>query len=51
MKVPFITTRSANASGFSILEPLIVVVMASMLVGFAITQIARAKQSMTIAER
>jgi len=51
MKAPLFTTRSGNASDFSVLELLIVVVMAAVLVGFAITQIARAKQNLTIAER
>jgi type II secretory pathway pseudopilin PulG len=47
MKAPLSTTRSGNASGFSVLELLIVGVMVSVVVGFAITQIARAKQNMT----
>ena len=47
MKPPLITKNSANESGFSVLELLIVAVMLSVLVGFAITQIAQAKQNMT----
>jgi Tfp pilus assembly protein FimT len=47
MKAPLTTKGSANASGFSVLELLIVGVMISVLVGFAITQIAKAKQNMT----
>ena len=47
MKPPLITKNSANESGFSVLEVLIVAVMLSVLVGFAITQIAQAKQNMT----
>ena len=47
MKPPLMTKRAANASGFSVLELLIVAVMLSVLVGFAITQISQAKQNMT----
>lgn len=47
MKPPLMTKRSANESGFSVVELLIVAVMISVLVGFAITQIAQAKQNMT----
>ncbi len=47
MKPPLMTKSSADASGFSVLELLIVAVMISVLVGFAITQIAQAKQNMT----
>ena len=47
MKAPLIKTRSGSDSGFSVLELLIVGVMISVLVGFAITQISRAKQNMT----
>ncbi|HKR61517.1 MAG TPA: type II secretion system protein [Pyrinomonadaceae bacterium] len=47
MKAPLFTRPSGNAPGFSLLELLIVVVMAAVLVGFALTQIARAKQNMT----
>ena len=47
MKPPLKTKNAANASGFSVLELLIVAVMISVLVGFAITQIAQAKQNMT----
>jgi Tfp pilus assembly protein FimT len=47
MKPPLITKNSANESGFSVLELLIVAVMISVLVGFAIAQIAQAKQHMT----
>ena len=47
MKPPLMTKNAANASGFSVLELLIVAVMISVLVGFAITQIAQAKQNMT----
>ena len=47
MTAPLITKRSGNASGFSVVELLIVIVMLSALTGFAITQIARAKQNMT----
>lgn len=47
MKPPLMTNSAANASGFSVLELLIVAVMISVLVGFAITQIAQAKQNMT----
>lgn len=43
------TKRSGNAgnAGFSVVELLIVVVMLSAVTGFAITQIAQAKQNMT----
>lgn len=47
MKPPLMTKSSTDASGFSVLELLIVAVMLSVLVGFAITQIAQAKQNMT----
>ena len=47
MKPPLKTKSTADASGFSVLELLIVAVMISVLVGFAITQIAQAKQNMT----
>ena len=47
MKPPLMTKSSAAESGFSVLELLIVAVMISVLVGFAITQIAQAKQNMT----
>lgn len=47
MKPPLMTKSAANASGFSVLELLIVALMLLVLVGFAITQIARAKQNMT----
>lgn len=47
MKAPLMKKRSANDSGFSVLEVLIVAVMISVLTGFAITQIARARQNMT----
>ena len=47
MKAPLFTRPSGNASGFSVLELLIVVVMAGVLAGFALTQISRAKQNMT----
>lgn len=46
MQPPLKTKRSADASGFSVLELLIVAVMMSVLVGFAITQIAQAQQNM-----
>ena len=46
MKPPLKTKSAADASGFSVLELLIVAVMISVLVGFAITQIAQAKQNM-----
>lgn len=47
MKAPLIKKELGNDAGFSVLELLIVGVMVSVLIGFAITQIARAKQSMT----
>ena len=47
MKPPLMTKSAADAAGFSVLELLIVAVMISVLVGFAITQIAQAKQNMT----
>jgi type II secretory pathway pseudopilin PulG len=47
MNAPLKRNNSTNASGFSVLELLIVAVMISVLTGFAITQIARAKQNMT----
>ena len=46
MKAPLIKTRSGSDAGFSVVELLIVALMISVLVGFAITQIARAKQNM-----
>lgn len=45
MKAPLITKSSE--AGFSVLEVLIVAVMLSVMTGFAITQIARARQNMT----
>ena len=47
MKPPLMTKNSANESGFSVVELLIVAVMISVLVGFAISQIAQAQQNMT----
>lgn len=47
MKAPLFTRPSGNAPGFSVLELLIVVVMAAVLAGFALTQITRARQNMT----
>lgn len=47
MKAPLIEKQSGNDAGFSVLELLIVGVMVSVLIGFAITQVARAKQNMT----
>ena len=47
MPAPLITKRSGNAAGFSVVELLIVAVMLSVVTGFAITQIAQAKQNMT----
>ena len=47
MKAPLIKKQSSSDAGFSVLELLIVGVMISVLIGFAITQIARAKQHMT----
>ena len=47
MNAPLMTKSSATQSGFSVLELLIVAVMISVLVGFAITQITQAKQNMT----
>ncbi len=47
MKPPLITKSAADAAGFSVLELLIVAVMLLVLGGFAITQIAQAKQNMT----
>lgn len=47
MKAPLIKKQSGNDAGFSVLELLIVGVMVSVLIGFAITQVARAKQNMT----
>ncbi|MDQ3473278.1 MAG: hypothetical protein M3447_06025, partial [Acidobacteriota bacterium] len=44
---PLITKSAADAAGFSVLELLIVAVMLLVLGGFAITQIAQAKQNMT----
>ena len=47
MKAPLINKQSSSDAGFSVLELLIVGVMISVLIGFAITQIAKAKQHMT----
>ena len=47
MKAPLTSKQAGTESGFSVLELLIVGVMVSVVVGFAITQIARAKQNMT----
>lgn len=47
MTAPLKKKRSGNDSGFSVVELLIVVVMLSVITGFAITQIAQAKQNMT----
>jgi Tfp pilus assembly protein FimT len=47
MKAPLIKKQSSSDAGFSVLELLIVGVMISVLIGFAITQIAKAKQHMT----
>lgn len=47
MKAPLIKKQPSRDAGFSVLELLIVGVMISVLIGFAITQIARAKQHMT----
>lgn len=47
MKPPLMTRSKASESGFSVLELLIVAVMLSVLVGFAINQIAQARQNMT----
>lgn len=46
MKPPLMPRNSASESGFSVLELLIVAVMLSVIVGFAINQIAQAKQNM-----
>jgi Tfp pilus assembly protein FimT len=47
MKAPLIKKQSSSDAGFSVLELLIVGVMISVLIGFDITQIAKAKQHMT----
>jgi Tfp pilus assembly protein FimT len=47
MKAPLIKKQSSSDAGFSVLELLIVGVMISVMIGFAITQIAKAKQHMT----
>lgn len=45
---PFLThNKSSNARGFSVLELLIVIAMGSVIVGFALMQIFRARQNMT----
>ena len=47
MNAPLITKTTSNQSGFSVVELLIVAVMLSVVVGFAITEIGRASQNMT----
>lgn len=47
MKAPLIKKPSGGASGFSVLELMIVAVMLAVLTGFALTQIDRARQNMT----
>src|SRR6266545_412375 len=47
MKAPLTRKGSRNAAGFSVFELLIVVAMISVLTGFALIQITRARQVMT----
>lgn len=47
MKAPLNSNKTSDASGFTLLELIMVVMMISILVGFAITQIAQAKQNIT----
>ena len=47
MKAPLTRKGSRNAAGFSVFELLIVVAMISVLTGFALLQITRARQVMT----
>jgi Tfp pilus assembly protein FimT len=47
MKAPLTQKIQRNAAGFSVFELLIVVAMISVLTGFALIQITRARQVMT----